>query len=84
LVLFSTATGDAWMLDPGDHFAARVARDGAPEAIKIDETSTAFAVHWPGSYRVEGPSFIYTDRQTGRVMSVLGYPTDLLDSTGES
>jgi hypothetical protein len=28
LVLFSTETGDAWLLDPADHLAARVARDG--------------------------------------------------------
>jgi len=26
LVLFSTETGDAWVLDPTDHLAARVAR----------------------------------------------------------
>ena len=26
LVLFSTETGDAWLLDPPDHLAARLAR----------------------------------------------------------
>jgi hypothetical protein len=31
LVLFSTETGDAWLLDPVDSLAARVARDGDPE-----------------------------------------------------
>ena len=28
LALFSTDTGDAWLLDPEDHLAVRVARDG--------------------------------------------------------
>src|SRR5712692_813853 len=28
LVLFSTETGDAWLLDPADRLAARLARDG--------------------------------------------------------
>jgi hypothetical protein len=27
LILFSTETGDAWLLDPGDRLAARRARD---------------------------------------------------------
>ena len=30
LVLFSTETGDAWLLDPADQLAARLARDGDP------------------------------------------------------
>jgi hypothetical protein len=33
LALFSTDSGDAWLLDPADHLAARLARDGAPEPI---------------------------------------------------
>ena len=31
LVLFSTETGDAWLLDPSDQLAARLARDGDPD-----------------------------------------------------
>src|SRR5208337_5249761 len=34
LVLFSTETGDAWLLDP----SARLARDGDPESIALEET----------------------------------------------
>src|SRR3972149_481818 len=32
LVLFSTQTGDAWILDPADQLAARLASDGGPLA----------------------------------------------------
>ena len=38
LVLFSTETGDAWLLDPSDQLAARLARDGDPEPFDIEET----------------------------------------------
>ena len=37
LVLFSTDTGDAWLLDPSDQLAARLARDGDPEPFHIEE-----------------------------------------------
>ena len=40
LILFSTDTGDAWLLDPADHLAARLARDGDPEPIYFEETAT--------------------------------------------
>jgi hypothetical protein len=38
LVLFSTQSGDAWVLDPSDQLAARLARDGDPEPIDLEET----------------------------------------------
>ena len=31
-------------------------------------------------YRIEGPAFIYSDRQARRVSTILGYPTHLLAS----
>ena len=35
LLLFSTDTGDAWLLDRSDQLATRLARNGEPEAIHI-------------------------------------------------
>ena len=75
LILFSTETGDAWLLDPADRLAARLARDGEGEPIHIEETDTTFAIGWKGRYRIEGPAFIYFDQNTGRVATILGYPT---------
>ena len=40
LILFSTKTGDAWLLDPADQLAARLAREGESEPIQIEETDT--------------------------------------------
>jgi hypothetical protein len=78
LILFSTETGDAWLLDAGDRLAARLARDGESEPIHIEETDTTFAIGWKGRYRIEGSSFVYSDRDTGRVTTILGYPIDKL------
>ena len=81
LVLFSTETGDAWLLDPADRLAARLARDGESKPIHIEETDTTFAIGWKGRYRIEGAAFVYSDRDTGRTSTILGYPTDKLTQT---
>ena len=78
LVLFSTETGDAWLLDRTDLLAARLARNGEAEPIQIVETAATFAIEWTGSYRINGPAFVYSDRDTGRVITILGSPTDKL------
>jgi len=82
LVLFSTETGDAWLLDPADRLAARLARDGDPEELYFEETASRFAIGWKGNYRIDGAAFIYTDRDTGRVLTILGYPTQRLAQLG--
>jgi hypothetical protein len=81
LVLFSTQTGDAWLLDPADRLAARLARDGESEPVHIEETDTTFAIAWKGHYRIEGPGFVYSDLETGRTTTILGYPIDKLTQT---
>src|SRR5262249_30819450 len=63
LVLFSTETGDAWLLDPADGLAARLARDGEREPIHIEETDTTFAIRWKGRYRIEGSTFVYSGQR---------------------
>lgn len=82
LVLFSSETGDAWLLDAADHLAARVARDGDPEPIHIEDTDTTFAVEWKGQYRIEGGNFVYVDAHSGRVTAIFGYPTRKLAQFG--
>jgi hypothetical protein len=81
LVLFSTDTGDAWLLDRSDRLAARLARDGETEPVHIEETDTAFTIGWKGRYRIDGPAFVYSNRESGRVVTILGYPTDKIADT---
>ena len=78
LVLFSTHTGDAWILDPADQLAARLAYDGDPLAFYIEGTETNYAIGWQGRYRIDNDTFVYEDNQTHRLIAIRGYPTQLL------
>jgi hypothetical protein len=78
LTLFSSETGDAWIIDRDDHLAMRLARDGDPEPFHIEETDTSSTIDWKGHYHIEGQAFVYIDNDTGRSTAILGYPTDLL------
>lgn len=49
LLFFSTETGDAWVLDPADHLALCLARDGEPLPANIIETPDTVRVCRPGS-----------------------------------
>ena len=82
LVLFSTENGDAWLLDPADHLAARLARDGDPEQLYFEETDTSFAIRWMGNYQIHVDAFVFTDRNTACVTTILGYPTRRLAQLG--
>src|SRR5258707_14966391 len=62
LILFSTDTGDAWLLDVTDQLAARLARDGDPEQIYLQQTDASIAIGWNCRYRIEGSPFISADR----------------------
>ena len=78
LVLFSTDTGDAWILDPADQLAARLARDGDPLGIYIEETETNYAIGWQGRYRIEADAFVYEDSESPRLIAIRGYPLQLV------
>jgi len=39
-------------------------------------------IQWKGHYRIEGPAFVYADRETGRVTTILGYPTQKIAQAG--
>jgi hypothetical protein len=82
LVLFSTDTGDAWLLDVTDQLAAPLARDGDPEPLHLEETATSFAIGWKGHYHIEGSAFIYAERDSGRVRTIFGYPTQKIARAG--
>lgn len=75
LLLFSTETGDAWLLDPSDQLATPLARDGEVLSVHIEETDTSFAIGWTGAYQIDGAAFVYWDKDSGNVRTILGYPT---------
>lgn len=74
LLLFSTQTGDAWLLDPDDGLALCLAQDGVRQVYTVVETPSSFQISWNAHYRVEGDLFVATS-EDGRTRSILGYPT---------
>jgi hypothetical protein len=74
LILFSTETGDAWILDPEDSLALCLARDGDRQPFTVTETATNFGIEWNAEYRIEGDRFIVAE-QSGRIRTIIGYPT---------
>jgi hypothetical protein len=78
LVLFSTQTGDAWVLDPADHLAMPVAREGESLPVRMAETATSFEIDWTGQYHIDGDAFVYVDKDARRVRTILDYPTQLI------
>jgi len=74
IVFFSTSTGDAWMLDPGEGTAACLARDGDPLPIPFRESDAALSVEWRADYRIEGLAFKVVERDSGLARTILGYP----------
>ena len=78
LLLFSTETGDAWLLDPADHLAVPVAQGGDPLPVHVEETAKNFTIAWAGTYRIDGPAFVYTEKDSRRIRTILGYPTEHL------
>ena len=75
LLLFSTKSGDAWLLDASDQLATPLARDGEALSVHIEETETSFAIGWTGAYQIDGAAFVYRDKDSGNVRTILGYPT---------
>lgn len=76
-ILFSTNTGDAWMLDTEHGTARCLARNGNRLPDGITETHEGANVDWNSTFYVEGDSMIFTD-QAGQRRSFDSYPIEEL------
>jgi hypothetical protein len=74
LVLFSTRTRDAWLLDSEDNLALCLCREGEPQPFQIIDTPENFFIEWTANFRIEGEAFV-VDEFSGRVLTIHGYPT---------
>jgi len=63
------------MLDPVDHFALCLAREGTAQPVQILETQATAAVLWDRQFRIRDDIFTTTDK-SGQVTSFIGYPTE--------
>ena len=74
IVFFSTATGDAWMIDPREGTAACLARGGDFLPIPVRESVAELAIEWNADYRIQGRAFTVVERNSGSTRTILGYP----------
>jgi len=74
LILFSTVSGDAWLLDVEDGLALCLARMGERQPFHIIETPTQFGIEWTANFRIEGEKFVVIE-PSGQVRTIIGYPT---------
>jgi hypothetical protein len=79
VLLFSTETGDGWLLDPADHLAAPIARDGEALPLSIEDTEKTFSIAWQGYYAIVDNVFTFHDATSGRVTTFVGYPIQQLN-----
>jgi hypothetical protein len=82
LILFSTQTGDAWMLDWEDELATCLMKAGTPQPFEFGETDRQFTIQWQGRYHIAAGLFTYIDNQTPTHARVIGgYPTEAIRQT---
>ncbi len=80
-IIFFCANGDAWMLDPEDHFARCLMRDGEKLPLGIIENREQFHVEWNADYQIQGEVFTVAEG-TGSVRSIIGYLTRVIEDQG--
>lgn len=75
LVLFSTETQDAWLLDAEDSSALCLLRDGLPQPYRIVDSPDTFAIEWNAKFEIDRNLFLVLERD-GKIRTFYCYPTD--------
>ena len=73
LILFSTQTSDAWVLDPQDELALCLLKDGERQSFSILETHTNFSIVWQAKYEIIDHRMIFYWKD-GCIKEIIGYP----------
>jgi len=74
LILFSTITGDAWILDMKDDLALNLAVGGEKLSFEITETRESFNIGWTVKFQINENEFVVYEA-SGKIRTVFGYPT---------
>ena len=75
LILFSTETGDAWILDPKDGLSLCLLKNGEEQEFNIYESTSELKIEWNSNYDIEDEKFIIYS-PTGQIKTIIGYPTE--------
>jgi len=75
IILFSTQTSDAWILDPQDELALCLLKDGVRQHFRILETPGNFSIEWQAKYEIIDQRMIFYWND-GRIKEIIGYPVN--------
>lgn len=73
LVLFSTKTGDAWIIDPTNGLSLCLMKNGEKQDFNISESDSDINIEWNSKYTIVDDEFIIYS-QTGQFNTILDYP----------
>lgn len=73
LIIFSTDTGDAWILDTEDNFAICLVKADVKQKFKIIDTPSQFGFDWDHKYQINGNKFTVINKMGG-IRTIIGYP----------
>lgn len=74
-VLFSTAAGDAWLLEVTEMDAIQVARGGDKLAVEIIENPETIEINWTHKFAVRSKNFVLTAYADKSEQVMTDYPT---------
>ncbi|OGQ87157.1 MAG: hypothetical protein A2512_02075 [Deltaproteobacteria bacterium RIFOXYD12_FULL_56_24] len=74
-VLFSTPSGDAWLLEVTDMDAIQVAQDGKKLAVEIEENPETIEINWTHKFEIKNKKFSLTSYKDNSEETREDYPT---------
>ena len=80
-VLFSTTSGDAWLLEVTDMDAIQVAQGGEKLEVLIEENPETIEINWTHKFAVKNKKFILTSYQDKSEEIKKDYPVHSIIST---
>lgn len=78
-ILFSTGTGDAWMLEPQHSRAVCLVWGGERQSPHIKDLPTQLEILWDGTFELRGEFFVVeTEHPEIKSRAIAGFPVDRL------
>ena len=74
-ILFADRQGDAWLLEVVESDAVKVAEQGKPLALDLEENSETIAVNWSHTYSLRDKRFVLTSYTDKTELELANAPT---------
>lgn len=80
-IFFSTAAGDAWILELTEQDAAMVARNGKAVDVEISEQAETISINWSHRFKIKNRKFSTIAYQDKTAETFENYPAATINST---